>query len=510
MKWAGRIAAIGALGLSGCSTVNDGVGDVKFWDGRWEVTSPGAGMRVTETTPFSITLDTAFIKSFQELQFSQTATVVRRNPLGKHGEIAVLVKSVVASDEAPKAVDSRVAASFDDYRLIYYSDDVYPNQFLNFDTAVVHGPGRIEGGSVRLEFVILELDRTSEQAEQLLSKIADLSKTPLGLTGPTAGTLLSLGTTLFTSANDDRQFKFEVNFSLDDGPNPLRFGRYVIIRQEDRTQTFDWQPYCVNEQNGRLYYKGNTVGCAPLAEPIRRATKAADDPENERQWRDYVKNEFRADTYLSLTVAPRAASSKPFPYETFGALATRIRTADNGSIKALNAAAADLVLAQKQEANKDDAMGEWFRLEEATRRYATSLVYFDPDPDPAKPGVCMIRGTNDDDAVRDAALADLRLKISILEGQLAVAKKYLGPSAKPDDRHVADAWTVIDFQGVARAALSFAGDPKISPSKTLDPANVDSADPAAGMFRKDGIEENLKKVAVRRANALKDSKTCGA
>lgn len=507
MKWAGRIAAIGALGLSACSTVNDGVGDVKFWDGRWEVTSPGAGMKVTETTPFSITLDTAFIKSFQELQFSQTATVVRRNPLGKHGEIAVLVKSVVASDEAPKAVDNRVAASFDDYRLIYYSDDVYPNQFLNFDTAVVHGPGRIEGGSVRLEFVILELDRTSEQAEQLLSKIADLSKTPLGLTGPTAGTLLSLGTTLFTSANDDRQFKFEVNFSLDDGPNPLRFGRYVIIRQEDRSRTFDWQPYCVNEQNGRLYFKGAATGCPAVPAAVRSAVASPDVSEraNEAEWRDYVKNEFRADTYLSLTVAPRAASSKPFPYETFGALATRIRTADSGSIKALNAAAADLVLAQKQEANKDDAMGEWFRLEEATRRYAASLVH----PDPANPGACRLRLSGEDDPVRDAALADLRLKISLFEGQLAVAKKYLGPTPKPEDRLVADAWTMTDFQAVARAALGFAGDPKISPSKTLDPTNVGGADAGDGMFRKDGVDTYLMAVADRRAKALQASSTCG-
>lgn len=481
------VAGIAVACLGACSTVNDGVSDMKYYDGVWELTAAAGGTKVREDTPFSIGLQTAFIADFQELLVSKNAAITQGNLFKKHGEIAILVKSTLASNKPGPPKSDDVADSYNDYRLVYYSDDIYQGQFLNFGTALAYGPGKIAGGSVRLEFVILELDRTSTQTETLLTKIAELSKTPLGLTGPAAQALVTLGTALVTSANDDRQMKFEAMFSLDDGPNPLRFGRYALVRKEDRGHAFNWSLYCVNPIDGKLYDKpaGGTA-CGPVA--------GAD---------KVINNEFRGDTYFSITVDPRGANSQEFGYETFGDLTARLKAAKSTTVAQLTEAATKVLMSETGEVNKDRAIADWALLEVATRTYAEAEVVGNGN------GGCKLIVDGDHDGVRDGALTELKLRISLFESQLTRARDYLKAApATPDKAVAADVWSAGDFQRVARGALSFAANPNISIDATLDPAKVGSAGADDGMFRKGGLIIALNERATRDANAAISAGRC--
>ena len=214
---------------------------------------PDSDQRLGVTDNFSITLQKVFIDRFQEWPVSQNAILTQRGLASKHGEIAVLVKST-ESGSPREARPTDPTKEFDGHRLIYYSDDVYQNQFLNFEMAVpLWGPAKVPSGALKLEFVILELDRTSVQTEQLLTTLADIGKSQSALSGPLGGALLSLGQTLITSANDDRQMRFPIVFDLDNGPMALRVGRYVLVRQENRQLPVDWNRICVNDGDGLLY-----------------------------------------------------------------------------------------------------------------------------------------------------------------------------------------------------------------------------------------------------------------
>jgi hypothetical protein len=487
------VCGVAVAGLAACSTVNDGSTEVRYWqNGQFTLLRPDSDQRLDSADNFSITLQKAFIDRFQEWPVSRNAILTGRDGLAKHGEIAVLVKTTESgSPKETRPTDP--TREFDGHRLIYYSDDVYQNQYLNFEMAVpLWGPAKVPSGALKLEFVVLEMDRTSEQAEQLLTTLADIGKSQAALGGPLGGALLSLGQTLVTSANDDRQMRFPIVFDLDNGPMALRTGRYVLVRQENRQIPVNWSKICVNENDGLLYWRDGEEKRFTEDDSVVGPAKAA-----------CGSRLFREGSYLSLIVSPRTSTTQ-FAVETYKDLTDQLAGETNPTLSKVKDIVGGYAISAAERQNHGLLLTQWREVELATAGLAdASASRADQD------SACAVDPTS---ARVKSAETLLAIRVQKLFSDMARMKAYVSPpgGTAAGDLKVKDAITASDFESVARTALLYVSDSNVPVSSSLDiktvGANAAGGDhtktPPPALFDSQSVLLGRLKVKANQAAAL--------
>lgn len=312
-------AILAALSLAGCSSLNEGMTDVRrLGGGTWTVATPPAN-----TPPISpdesvlITLQQMYVRKFDELRLEPDRLLIGGDAFHPRGEIAVLVG--VPNDSGPAPF-----ASSDGHLVVFYSNDVVENQFLNFRNQRIFGPTVVTGDRLEIELLVMELDRTSDEETQLLEKLADLGKTYAGVPGPALDVLADLGTSLLTAESDDIELRYRMTFDLGTRPDarfPLYPGYYALVR-ESRSGVDDyrpgqrttlWENLCLNQDDGRLYVRaGADHAC------------------------DYAADKLYSDeTYLTIHVE-RGVPASSHSMTTFAALGTQLAETPNASVRAVN------------------------------------------------------------------------------------------------------------------------------------------------------------------------------
>jgi hypothetical protein len=193
-------------------------------------------------------------------------------------------------------------------KLIYFSPDVYLRQPLNFSALPVIPPTQYHGRPIGIQFAILELDKMSGPLKSLLTELADLGqKTGVAQAAPGIGNVaLDLGKALLDGNvnNDDVVFEYrmvlyprQLSVSQSSGGIPsnetasFQPGRYVLLRQENRRNSINWDELSLDHNTARLY-KGGVLAA----------------------------EEVRDDTYLVVNIVKHAAGTPEahYAHRTFG------------------------------------------------------------------------------------------------------------------------------------------------------------------------------------------------
>lgn len=201
-----------------------------------------------------ISLKQAFIKNFTE--FRSPIRVIRGEPAS--GEIVIVVNALEigkgsALDFGPNGKKNA--------RVVYYSDDVWEGQFLNFtNLSSIYGPFTYDGGPFILDLYMIEMDTPGEQLRQLLSNLAAIGATFYPPASPFSGPLAQLAGTFIEDDQDDRAYHYTAEFKSLNGIYPplnsgvLLKGDYVFIREQNRHNTTNWNELDYDERTGRLVY----------------------------------------------------------------------------------------------------------------------------------------------------------------------------------------------------------------------------------------------------------------
>jgi len=327
------VAVATCLLMAGCVSINEGMSDIRRWEGPaakgaqdWVVrASDQGGSAFDRGDPVFITVERLFVSEFDELNFTPGLLMSGNDPFRSRGEIAVLVASSTGSQPISNT-------TFDSHVVVHYSGDTREGQFSNFRNQIVFGPTEVDGAFLGLEFVLLEIDRPTDQDNALFEQLASLGKGLSGATsGPTFDILAELGTSLLSAPNDDVEMRFRFNFDIGDRPGarlPLAPGRYVLIREEERgykadtsarrslRATTDWAELCLDEA-GQLRWRDDAQGSECESQNL------------------YVEN-----TYLVLNVEA-TVPEQTISNQTFAALVDDLQKVENPTSAAFQTALTD-------------------------------------------------------------------------------------------------------------------------------------------------------------------------
>lgn len=176
---------------------------------------------VTKDDLITITLNSAFIKFFRELG--------KRNA---SGEIAV-----VLSFSAGSTVQENL--------LVYSSRGQTLGSFLDLEDWPVAGPIQIDGDSLLVRVVIIELDQQeNEHNRQTVRALAGIGTTINPGLGPIFSITRQIADFIISENSDDVIFdqKFSlqrVDSSLPVTRSPLLYGKYILLMQEDKLISSD-------------------------------------------------------------------------------------------------------------------------------------------------------------------------------------------------------------------------------------------------------------------------------
>lgn len=190
--------------------------------------------------------------------------------LGDSAEIAILANVFEFSGADAENVRSFVNGSTDmiagkngpdSIKLIYYGDNVKYRQPLNFGNIPLHPRSEYAGRSVGVQLVVMEVDSESGAVSALLSKLADFGKGALpGLPGA-KDVIFDLGKSLFAGGSGDDKlldYRFVLSYGSQSQDLPqanFAPGRYVILREQDRSVAIPWNRFEIDHNTGRLFYK---------------------------------------------------------------------------------------------------------------------------------------------------------------------------------------------------------------------------------------------------------------
>lgn len=179
------------------------------------------------------------------------------------GEFAVVAR---AFEMAPSATNLTVGFDFRHDaavggRVIYYSNDVWRQQAMNFGQIPMFGPVVYNGNPVGISVFMLEVDTGSDNAQMgtLLSTLAAIGQVVSVPGSPVFSLLENLGSSLINANKDDLLMRYDTTFrsNQDSIPNIkttlFRYGDYVLMRVEKRDEPIPWSKYWYAPQNGTIY-----------------------------------------------------------------------------------------------------------------------------------------------------------------------------------------------------------------------------------------------------------------
>lgn len=232
------------------STVESDTGTAQETLVLWKKYKQGeeSSKRIAKGQSISIHLQQAFIEDFWEW-FDQ-------KPWNPSAEIAVVVNAFEI--EGTKTFNFK-PEGINNGRLVYYSDNVEKQQFLNFSFMPIYGPITYKGNPIALDIAIMELDAGSKAIKDMISLLANIGSTAYPPASPILTILDALGSSLVGSqdSTDDRIFQYRlVLYPYKDDMSPeypiLETGHYVFIRHEDRQDAEHWPGLLLDQHSGRL------------------------------------------------------------------------------------------------------------------------------------------------------------------------------------------------------------------------------------------------------------------
>ncbi len=257
------ICGLGLIG--GCAVPNEGKVDFRKSTPKTNATIRDnlkleyKNFTVSESGKFvpgdsiSIHLRTAYIHDFAEL--ANPFRVFTRSRVRPNGEIAITANAF--EEETGKELDFK---NMEAGRLVFFSDDVFKKQFLNFNNMPIYGPIEYRGGPLALRMSIFELDVNSEQAKAIIGIVAQIGSTAYAPAAPILSALNKIGQGLAGGEQNDTEFRYTMVFDPRGGVEylnhfTLEAGNYVFIRLEDRQDKIDWSRLSLNENEGIVYTK---------------------------------------------------------------------------------------------------------------------------------------------------------------------------------------------------------------------------------------------------------------
>jgi hypothetical protein len=154
------------------------------------------------------------------------------------GEIA-LIANVTEGKRAP---GSRAADGTLEGRVVFYSDDIYPQQRLNEFNVPIFGPKEYQGGPLTIDLWLMELDRAeSDQMGAVLQTLSELSRSVPSLALPGVDILSQIGTSFLKSNRDDIIGHFTVTLVPPttglNATDPILSVSDVIVKRSDLRRT---------------------------------------------------------------------------------------------------------------------------------------------------------------------------------------------------------------------------------------------------------------------------------
>ena len=207
----------------------------------------------------TISLSSAFIQDYTEGLFSYINDALFEGQFYQRGEIAVLAKVTPLDDSNTYGFNFSETA-YHDAQVVFYSDDVYAGQFLNFNNMPIYGPNSegIKNG-IGLEIWIMEIDISSPIVGTLLGKMA---ASFIGSDAAGDKILESLGGSLLGSVEThNTNFLYRALLVPPNAKNKfpaqasLEIGSYVFIRAPKvfKIEDINWAKLRLDENSGRLY-----------------------------------------------------------------------------------------------------------------------------------------------------------------------------------------------------------------------------------------------------------------
>ncbi|MGB8364345.1 MAG: hypothetical protein ACLQUZ_04125 [Rhizomicrobium sp.] len=295
--WIGRVVAgsalVGVLALAGCESVDEGVTDYR----KATIDQTSAEGKPTDVSKkymlsdndkdVAIVANDTFYVSLLQAYVGPDADFRDSPGFGGREEI-VLVLRVRDSNEPDSPG-----------RFAFYSDDVARGQFLNFSNLLTLGPTRYHGGVITIDVDEVRLIGTTAHIKEKLRQLAD---DPEGAFGPDPAKRRNwnaLARNVFDIIDSD---SYGTRYTLTllpsggipDLPYPrFEAGNYVLMRHEARNDAFEWNALQLDNNTGRLVYRGTTSDADGAAH--RPAPCPTCDPDSDA-------GDYRARSYVTLQV----------------------------------------------------------------------------------------------------------------------------------------------------------------------------------------------------------------
>lgn len=280
-----------------------------------------------ENDMLSLHLKSAFIKTFSEDQY--VTPYVRKaftRSWGKaNGEIAIVANALQMSGGKELSQTNQ-----NDGRVVFYSNDVQQEQFLNFNNMPIYGPLRYEGVPFGLRLSIFELDVSNEAMKSILQTLSELGSQAYPPASPALKVLNSIGSSLSGPGQDGNDVEFRYSMVLDPSKAgaadhfALEAGTYVLIRTEDRTHNIKWDDLFLNMDEGRLY-KINNDQLGSCTNPCTSKCQGK------------MCEPYKDETYIVVEIAKNAGNvAVQLEQDNFSTLKKQLEAADKAVAERIN------------------------------------------------------------------------------------------------------------------------------------------------------------------------------
>lgn len=207
---------------------------------------------IREGDSIAIRMRQGFISQFWELPI---------NPFRgfrPNGEIAVVVRAFEYGGDDPTKDFDFGPGGIEKGRLVFFSNDVEENQFLNFDNMPIYGPITYNGNPIGIDIAVIEIDSNSEQMNALLDTLASAGEKAFPPAAPILSVLNELGSSLLNAGTNDIEMRYRLVLDPPDGYKGLYYPRveasdFVFVREHNRQANTDWANLELDVNDGRLY-----------------------------------------------------------------------------------------------------------------------------------------------------------------------------------------------------------------------------------------------------------------
>jgi hypothetical protein len=258
-----RIVLLASAALvAGCETVDEGVTDYRkaSIDARSARAEPtdlakkydlGNGRTAPDGADVPVTKGDQYYVSMLQAYVGPDATFRRSSSFGGREEMLLILRIHDSNDEEAPG------------RLAFYSDDIDRGQFLNFSNLLTIGPTEYHGGVITIDVDEVRLVGTTNHIKEKLQELSDDQFDVLGPDPAKRRTWHARERDLFHLIDmDGYGTRYTLTLLPDGGvagiPYPrFEAGNYVLMRHEARNDPFEWDGLELDNNTGRLVYRGS-------------------------------------------------------------------------------------------------------------------------------------------------------------------------------------------------------------------------------------------------------------